>query len=215
MTTPEDRPTVEIDVDHATWLVGPSPELDETELREWLLGAQHAMATDLDLENAKGGADYREYVAAVLAVFARSRTQANVTFLRLRHQGDTPVPVLLELYSRTDLEDIEADPTIEGAAAGDSPAERFVASVLADPTDVPTVGAISRERVGTSDWHRLVYWVEDPDDEVTSRVRHVRHFTDTGAVVVLRFGGLGPALTVEAIPDVDDLVQSVLIGGQA
>lgn len=215
MTTPDDRPDIEIDVDHGTWLVGPSPELTDHERSEWLLGAQHAVSTDLDLENSRGGADYREYVAQVLAIFARSATQANVTFLRLRFQGDTPLPVLLELYSASDLRDIEADPRIRSTAAGDSPAERFAAGLLADPDDVPTVGEISRERVGTSGWQRLVYWIEDPDDGVTGRVRYVRHFDSSGAVAVLRFGGLDPTLTVEAIVDVDTLAQGVSIGGQS
>ncbi len=215
MTTPEDRPDIDIDVDHAIWLVGPSPDLDDAERHDWIMGAQHAISTDLDLENAKGGADYREYVAAVLKVFARSSTQANVTFLRLRHQGDTPIPVLLELYSRTDLDDIEADPGIEVTSVGDSPGARFVAAMMADPDDVPTVGEISRERVGQSDWQRLVYWIEDADDGVTGRVRYVRHFETSGAVAVLRFGGLDPTLTVEALEDVDTLAQRIAVGGQA
>lgn len=215
MTTPEDRPEIDIDVDHATWLVGPSPELDDAERHDWIMGAQHAISTDFDLENSKGGADYRDYVSAVLQVFARSSTQANVTFLRLRHQGDTPIPVLLELYSPTDLADIEADPGIEVTGLGDSPGARFVASMMDDPDDVPTVGEISRERVDSSQWQRLVYWIEDPDDGVTGRVRYARHFEAPGAVAVLRFGGLNPTLTVEALDDVDRLAQGISVGGQA
>jgi hypothetical protein len=214
VTDPDDRPAVDFYADPAIWLVGPSPESSEEDRREWVLGAQHAVSTDFDLENSKGGAEYRQYVADVLKVFAGATTQANVTFLRLRHQGDTPIPVLLELYSHTDLTDIEADPAIETSTTGDSPGARFVASVLADPDDVPTVGETSREAIEGSSWERLVYWIEDPDDGVTGRVRYVRHFDESGAVAVLRYGGLNPTLTVEAIPDVDDLARSVTIGEQ-
>lgn len=70
MPTPEDHPEVEIDSDVAVWLRGPAID-----------------ATDFGLENAKGGADYREYVARVLGSFARWQTPANITFLRFRHQG--------------------------------------------------------------------------------------------------------------------------------
>jgi hypothetical protein len=215
VTTDQDRPEVDITADPATWLRGPSPESSDEDRREWMLGAQHAVASDFDLENSKGGADYREYVSQLLKVFVAWKTPANATFLRLRHQGDTPVPVALELYSRSDIEDIEADPRVDATAVGDSPGERLRASMLSDPVDVPTVGEISRETVGTSGWERLVYWIEDPDDGVTGRVRYVRHFETSGAVAVLRFGGLNPALTIEALDDVDTLARGISIGGES
>lgn len=216
MTADDDRPDVDIAADPAVWLRGPSPEASDDDRREWLLGAQHAVATDFDLENSKGGADYRDYLHQVLKAFVGSATHANATFLRLRFQGDTPIPVLLELYSRTDLQDIEADPALQISAQGDTPGARFVASMMADPDGVPTVGEISRESVGADGgWQRLVYWIEDPDDGVTSRVRYVRHFAESGAVAVLRFGGLDPNRTLEAVPDVDALVLGISVGGES
>lgn len=215
MTTDDDRPDVDIAADPAVWLRGPSPEASDEDRREWLMGAQHAVATDLDLESSKGGADYRDYLFQVLQAFAGWATPANVTFLRMRFQGDSPVPVQLELYSRTDLQDIEADPSLQITATGATPDERFVTSMMADPDDVPTVGEISRESIGAGDWQRLVYWIEDPDDGVTGRVRYVRRFPASGAVAVLRFGGLDPNLTLEAIPDVDTLALSISIGGES
>lgn len=213
MTTADDRPDIDITADPAIWLQGPSPEATEDERRDWVLGAQHAVSLDFDLENAKGGVDYRQYVSQVLKVFAGWQTPANVTFLRLRHQGDTPIPVALELYSRTDIDEIAANPSIEQTATGDSPGSRLAESMLAPPPDVPTVGEISREPVEDSSWERLVYWIEDPADGVTGRVRYVRHFEPSGAVAVFRFGGLDPSLTVEALPDVDDLARGLRIGG--
>ncbi|MCL3818772.1 hypothetical protein [Aeromicrobium wangtongii] len=214
MTTDDDRPDVDIAADPAIWLRGPSPEASDEDRREWLLGAQHAVSTDFDLENAKGGADYREYLSQVLKAFVSWQTSANVTFLRMRHQGDTPIPVSLELYSRTDLQDIAADPSIDFST--DKPlADQFVDSLLADPDDVPTVGETSCEPVGTTGWQRLVYWVEDPKDGVTGRVRYVRHFAASGVVAVFRFGGLDPALTIEALEDVDELAHGVRVGGES
>lgn len=214
MTASDDRPEVAITADPATWLRGPSPEESESERRDWMLGAQHAVATDFDLENSPGGADYREYVSQVLKVFAAWTTPADVTFLRLRHQGDTPIPVALELYSPSDLQAIAADASLVAGAEG-SPAEQLVASQLADPDDVPTVGELSREPVPDSAWQRLVYWIEDPDDGVTGRVRLVRHFERSGVVAVLRFGGLDPARTLEALDDVDALARGIAVGGES
>lgn len=215
MTTSESLPEVIFTADPAIWLRGPSPDETEQERRDWVLGAQHAVATDFDLETSPGGADYRQYVSEVLTVFASWRTPADVTFLRLRHQGDTPVPVSVELYSPSDLQGIVDDPALELPTAGGSPAERLVAALLADPDDVPTVGEISREPVEDSRWQRLVYWVEDPEDGVTGRVRLVRHFERSGVVVVLRLGGLDPARTLEALDDVDGLARGIAVGGES
>lgn len=216
MITDEDRPEVDIAADPAIWLRGPSPEATDADRREWLLGAQHAVATDFGLEDSKGGADYRDYLSQVLKVFASWNTPANVTFLRLRHQGDTPVPVSLELYSRADLDEIAADAEAETEVpAGDDPGAWLVANLLDDPDEVPTVGEVSREPVGASGWQRLVYWVDDSESGVTGRVRHVRRFERTGVVAVLRFGGLDPALTLEALDDVDELARGVQVGGES
>jgi hypothetical protein len=215
VTTPDDRPDVDFTADPAIWLVGPSPEASDDQRREWLLGAQHAVSTDFDLENAKGGADYRDYLSQVLKSFASWSTPANVTFLRMRHLGDTPVPLTLELYSRTDAEEIIADPSIDVPLVGDTPSDQLVSILLSDPDDVETVGEVSREPVAETGWQRLVYWVDEPGAGPKGLVRHVRHFDASGVVAVLRFGGLDPALTLEALADVDDLAATITVGGQA
>ena len=213
MPTPEDRPEVEIDADVAVWLRGPAIDATDDVREKWIAGAVYAVATDFGLEDAKGGADYREYVARVLGSFARWKTPANITFLRFRYQGDTPIPVGIELYNAADVEEVVAAYPPKNASQPASKA--FLEAMLTVDEDVPTVGEISRELVEGSAWERLIYWVEDPEDGVTSRLRFVRRYTQTGTVVIARFGGISPALTVEAIPDVDDLVRGIRIGGES
>lgn len=213
MSTPEDRPEVEIDSDVAVWLRGPAIDATDDDREKWVAGAVYAVATDFGLENAKGGADYREYVARVLGSFARWQTPANITFLRFRHQGDRPIPLGVELYSASDIEEVVA--AYPPANALRPASKAFLEAMLTVDEDVPTVGEISREQIEGSAWERLIYWVDDPDIGVASRVRHVRHFSQTGTVVITRFGGMNPALTVEALPDVDDLVRGIRVGGEA
>lgn len=213
VTTADDRPSIDYTADPATWLVGPSPEATDDERRDWMLGAQHAVSTDFDLENSRGGAAYREYVADLLKAFAGARHHANVAFLRLRFQGDSPLPVLMELYSRSDLLDIVADPDLRPLVGDTDPGTWFAANLLTPPDEV--VGESSCESVGDTGWSRLVYWVQDPRGAVTSLVRHVRLFESTGVVVVLRCGGLDPAATVEALGDLDELAVSIRVGGES
>ncbi|WP_040320083.1 hypothetical protein [Aeromicrobium marinum] len=214
MTALDDLPHVRIDADPAIWLRGPSPDATDDQRRAWMLGAQHAVSTDLDLEHAKGGADYREYLSQVLTAFSDWSTPANVTFLRFRHQGDTPLPVSLELFSPDDLAEIDAA-TDEVSAAGTSAAGRVVEALVTDPDHPATVGEVSREDVGESGWQRLVYWVEDPRGGVVGHVRHVRHFESSGVVAVVRFGGLDPARTLEALDDVDRLALGIVVGDES
>ena len=213
MPTPEDRPEVEVDADVAVWLRGPAIDATEGDREKWVAGAVYAVATDFDLENSKDGADYREYVARVLGSFARWNTPANITFLRFRFQGDTPIPLGIELFSASDVEEVVA--AYPPANASRPASKAFLEAMLTVDEDVPTVGEISREQVDGSAWDRLIYWVEDPEDGVTSRVRYVRRYSQTGTVVIARFGGRNPALTVEAIPDVDDLVRGIRIDGES
>lgn len=212
MPTPEDRPEVEIDADVAVWLRGPAIDATDDDREKWVAGAVYAVATDFDLENAKGGPDYREYVARVLGSFARWKTPANITFLRFRHVGDTPIPVGVELYSAADVEELVV--AYPPANALRPASKAFLEAMLTVDEEVPTVGEISRERVDRSSWERLIYWIEDPDSGVASRVRYVRRYSQTGTVVIVRFGGTSPALTVEAITDLDDLVRGIRVGGE-
>lgn len=94
-----------------------------------------------------------------------------------------------------------------------SPVEAFTEAMLTVDDAVPTVGDITREHVDGSEWERVVYWVED-DDGFSSRVRHVRHYRQTGTVVIARVGGLDSATTMEALPDIDRLVQAIHVGGE-
>lgn len=200
MTTP---PDVVVNHDLAVWLRGPGADADDHQIAEWVAGAQYAVATDLDLENSPGGAEYREYLHRVLTAFGHWQTPANLTFLRLRYQGDTPVPVGVELYRPEDVADLEAD--LDG---------RLVESALAVSADVPHVGEITCESVAGTGWTRLLYWVDDPDDGVVSRVRLVRTFP-AGVVAILRAGGQGLAETMELLPDLDALAASITVDGQS
>ncbi len=201
---PAEHPDVVIEADPAVWLRGPAQDSDDPGNAEWVSSAMYAIATDFDLENAKGGADYREYVHQVLIVFSRWRPEAAAaTFLRFRFLGDAPVPIALELYDAAEVAEISAAHEVD-----------FAESNLQAEAE-STAGEPSREPVDGTGWERLVYWVVEDGGQVASRVRYVRTYPTSSVVIIVRFSGGDPGRTIEVLADVDDLVRATTVGGEA
>ncbi|WP_100414728.1 hypothetical protein [Mumia flava] len=205
------RPEVEVRPDVAVWLTGPGGGWSAEERASWVSEAQYAVASDFELEAEPNGVALREYLLALLTSFSQWDTHADLTFLRLRTIADAPVPVGLELYAAQDAADIAHDLGI--APPSNDPAAWLVDLHGAVSPD-ESAGEVSRERVTDAPgWERIVSWVAEP--EVTSRVRYVRRFAGSDVVAVLRCGGLDPAATIEALPDLDDLAAAVVVGGES
>lgn len=203
METAEQHPDVVIDADPAVWLRGPTLDAANDARSEWITAAMYAIATDFDLENARGGADYREYVHQVLTVFAKWQpAAAAVTLLRFRFLGDAPVPVTLELYTAAEAAEISSTHGID-----------FTESNLEEDA-LATAGEISREMIDGTEWERLVFWVTAEDGRIASRVRYVRTYPSTGVVMILRFSAGDPDRTIDMLADTDDLVRAITVGGQ-
>jgi hypothetical protein len=208
------QPELEIGPDLAVWLTGPPAGADEADRTRWAAEAQYALASDFDLENAPDGVASRAYLARILQAFAAWPTPADLTFLRLRSADDTPMPLGLELYTRDDVLAL-CDELGEWPAADELPHTWFADRMSSFGAGVPTPAEVSDEPVdGAAGWRRVVLWLEE-DGVLTSRVRYTRAYEASGVVAVLRWGGLDPAETIDAILDVDDLVRTIRVGGEA